>query len=320
VGLAVLAVLTTACSVHLHGTPLADTPSTKSFPNPDRIEAEDALGDLTTWNPCSVVDLDELPKAWTTTVDSPAAFEECSIAVTTDDGVVAEIQVGYLYESDHDLNDDGAESRAGGLIVVPNYDSANACARDIVFADSIALEVRTWSENQDKTDALCAISDEVVDHVVDAVMAGRAESLRFPDNSLGEIDACELVTAEVVAVVPGLSPAVRPEPQVSTHSCWWANETADAMLNIEFEIGHLPVGDSGSTVDGRFTAVTQYADGEDSSLCLADGEHVPFKYDSKQGLMERVAIYVYQKPGQVEAACTAASAVAAALWPKLPPL
>jgi hypothetical protein len=36
--------------------------------------------------------------------------------------------------------------------------------------------------------------------------------------------------------------------------------------------------------------------------------------------MERVAIYLYLKPGQVEAACVAALQIADKLWPKLPPL
>jgi hypothetical protein len=315
--MSLLAILLAACSVHRTGPPTA-APSTRSFPDPDRIQAEDALGDLTTWNPCSVVDLDELPESWTATVDSPAAFENCAISVTRDDGVVAEVQVGYLYEADPDA--DEAEAREGGLTIVPADDSANACARDIVFADGIALEVRSWSDDQTNNDAMCAISDEVVDRVIDAVLAGRSESLRFPENSIGEIDPCDLVTSEVLAIVPGLSPDVRPEPQVAGHSCWWASRTEEATLNIEFGIGHLPVGDSGTTVQGRYTTITRYADGEDSSLCVVDGEHVPFEYDSKPGLMERVGIYVYQKPGQVETACTAASAVAAALWPKLPPL
>lgn len=316
-GMALLAILLAGCSVHRTGPSMAAA-STRSFPDPDRIQAEDALGDLTTWNPCSVVDLAALPKSWTSIMDSPAAFEDCAISVTTDDGVVAEIQVGYLSEAD--VDEDKADAREGGINVIPADDSANACARDIVFADGIGLEVRTWTENQDNADALCDISDEVVEHVIDAVMAGRAESLRFPENSLGDIDPCDLVTSDVTALVPGLSASARPERQISGHSCWWVSETADAMLNIEFGIGHLPVGDSGVTVDGRYTTVTHYADSENSSACVADGEHVPFKYGSKPGLMERVAIYVYQKPGQVEAACTAASVVAAVLWPKLPPL
>jgi hypothetical protein len=315
--MALLAVLVAACSVHRTG-PTAAAPSTRSFPDPDRIKAEDALGDLTTWNPCSVVDLAELPKSWTATVDSPVAFEDCEIAVTTDDGVVAQIQVGYLFESDPDA--DQAEARAGGLTVVPADDSTDACARDIVFTDGIALEVRTWAEDQDAADALCAISDEVVDHVIEAVTAGRAESLRLPKNSVGEIDPCDLVTSDVAAAVPGISADVRPERQVAGHTCLWVNRTEESVLNIEFGIGHLPTGDSGTTIHDRYTAVTRYADSETSSLCVVDGEHVPFKYDSKPGLMERVAISVYLKPGQVEAACTAASTVADMLWPKLPPL
>lgn len=314
-GTALLVVLVAGCSVHRTGPSMAAA-STRSFPDPDRIQAEDALGDLTTWNPCSVVDLAALPKPWTSIMDSPAAFEACAISVTTDDGVVAEIQVGYLSEAD--VDEDKADAREGGINVVPADDSANACARDIVFADGIGLEVRTWTENQDDAGAMCDISDEVVEHVIDAVMAGRSESLRFPDKSLGEIDPCDLVTADVTALVPGLSAGVRPERQVSGHSCWWVT-TEDAMLNIEFSIGHLPVGDSGSTVHDRYTTVTGYAD-DSSSLCVVDGQHVPFAYKSKPRLMERVGIYVYLGPGQIEAACTAASAMADALWPKLPPL
>ena len=89
---------------------------------------------------------------------------------------------------------------------------------------------------------------------------------------------------------------------------------------LDLQIGKLPVGDSGSTVHGRYTTVTEYADDETSSLCVVDGEHVEFEYESVSGLMERVGIWVYLQPGETEAACTAAGELADAMWPKLPPL
>jgi hypothetical protein len=92
------------------------------------------------------------------------------------------------------------------------------------------------------------------------------------------------------------------------------------VLDVEIVIGTLPTGDSSDTRGGRYTTIIRYPGDESSSMCGVSGEHVPFEYESETGLMELVEIYVYLAPGQVEAACTAASALADALWPTLPPI
>jgi len=313
----VLALVTSGCANRVFGTPAAVTvpSSTRDFDNPDRLTAEDALGDLTTFNPCSVLDADEMPDSWTVSVDVPAAYEYCAMSVTTQDGASAEVQVGYLYESDHD----GGGNRPGGLGVFPADDSGNACSRDIVFTDGIALVVRSWAQDDGDASAMCAISDEVVDPVIDAVVHGRAASLTLPEHSLGEIDPCEVVTPEMTAVVRGITAAVRPDRQLAEHTCWWMSDEG-TMLEVAFDIGRLPVGDTGETVQGRYTATTQYADDESSSTCSVVGEHVPFEFESTTGLIERVGIWVYLKPGEVEAACTAGKQLADKLWPELPAL
>jgi hypothetical protein len=322
-GLSLLAVVTGACAVQVGGTPTAAPttgPSTKAFANPDRISAEDALGDLALWNPCSVLDPDALPKSWTATITVPAAFEDCEMSVVTDDGVSAEAQVGYLYRSTHDLDEHKDGQRDGGITVVPDDKDSGACARDIVFADGIALVVRTWMDGDgDDSAAVCEISDTVVDAVLEAVMARKAAPLELPENSIGDIDPCQLVTPDMVGLIPGVAATVDADSQVSRHSCWWSTPGAPG-LNIEFEIGKQPTGDSGETLHGRYTTVTQYADDEESSLCAITGEHVKFEVDGESGVMERVGIYVYQDLGQVEQACTAGKKLADALWQKLPPL
>lgn len=313
-GLALLAVCTAACSVTVSGKPAAaprSAPTTRPFADPDQITADDALGELTLWNPCSVVDEDALPEGWAVLIESPAAFEDCEVSVTTG-GEETSVQVGYLFQTD----ENAGEERDGGITVVKDESDTLACARNIVFADDIALVVRSWRESDDR-DGLCDISDTVVDAVLDAVMAHEAAPLELPDNSVGEIDPCRLVTPDLVALVPGLT-GVAADHQVSRHSCWWSGDGAPA-LNIEFEIGKQPVGDSGEDIQGRYTATTVYRD-TDSSLCSVTGEHVPFAVDGRSGLIERVGIYVYQRPGQAEQACAAGKQLAGALWPKLPPL
>lgn len=70
------------------------TPSRRVFANPGKLTAQDALGDLTLLNPCSVIDPDTLPDTWTTVIDVPVAFNFCEISVTTGDGAVVDARVG----------------------------------------------------------------------------------------------------------------------------------------------------------------------------------------------------------------------------------
>jgi hypothetical protein len=316
-----VAVVAASCAVPVSGTPSAaptsgGTSATKDFDNPDRISAEDALGDLPTWNPCSVLDTEALPKSWSASIDVPAAFEDCEMTVIAS-GVDAVVQVGYLFRFRDDLDESG--EREGGITVMPDEKDTGACARNIVFADKIALVVRTYSSTDDDQTAVCEVSDTVVDAVLDAVMAHQAAPLELPEDSVGEIDPCQLVTPEMTALIPGITPDVDPDRQVSQHSCWWSTDGAPG-LNIEFEIGKQPTGDSGETVQGRYTAVTRYQDDAESSLCAVTGEHVKVEVDGASGVMERVGIYVYQGLGQVEQACAAGKALADALWQKLPSL
>lgn len=314
IGLSLLAVVTAGCAVEVKGSPTAAGTPTHAFDDRDRITAEDALGDLAAWNPCSVVDPDALPRSWKATVDVPVAFEDCKMSVTAKDGTEGEVQVGYLFETE---KTDG-EERDGGITIVPDDSDAGACARNIVFADDVALVVRTWGEDPKDT-ALCDISDAVVDTVLADVMAGKAEPLDLPDNSIGEIDPCELVTTDMATQIPGITADVAPDSQLSGHSCWWSADEGH-MLNVEFEVGELPSGDSGETVRDRYTAVYRYGDDDGNSLCSVSGEHVPVRLDDHHGLMERVGIYVYEPPGQIEQACAAGKQLADRLWQKLPPL
>jgi hypothetical protein len=317
--MALLVVVTTACSVEVDGTAKAAESSRRYFEHPDRINAADALGELTTWNPCSVVDPDSLPESWHGTRRIPVGFDYCVMEVTTDDDVAAEVQVGYLYRSTHDLDEHESGKRDGGITVVEADFEDGSCTRDIVFADGIALEVLSWPF-EDDVDAVCEISDEVADQVVEAVLSGRAESLSLPDDSIGELDPCELVSPDIAAAVPGITGDMQSGSEVSRHTCWWESPNGVTALNVEFQLGGNPVGDEEKTVHGRSTTITQYPDYDGSSLCVVEGEHVPFEHPEKSGLVESAGIWVYLEPGQVEAACVAANAVADKLWPELPPL
>jgi hypothetical protein len=264
-----------------------------------------------------VIEPDGLPGDWSGSLDVPVGFEYCLLTVTTDDDVKADVEVGYLYRSTHDLDEHKDGEREGGITVVPDDSGDDSCIRDIVFADGIALVVRSWPYDTDDASKMCAIADAVVDQVIDGVTAGQAAGLQVSDGSLGAVDPCELVTGDMVALVPGIAADVEAERQVARHSCWWTSPEG-ISLSVQFQVGDLPDGEVEEERHGRLTSVVEYDDDEASSLCAANGEHVPFEFESRE-FTEYAAVYVYLKPGQVEQACAAASAVADLLWPKLPP-
>ncbi|MFC4851872.1 hypothetical protein [Actinophytocola glycyrrhizae] len=297
------------------------TPSRRVFANPDKLTAQDALGDLTLLNPCSVIDPDTLPDTWTTVIDVPVAFNFCEISVTTREGAVIEARVGKpQLPWSTGKESPSSKLEAGISIAHGRPDIRGGCARDVVFADGLALGVNAVADTSMGNTDPCVVSDALADHVVSVVLDGRAESLTLPEGSLGGLDACTLVGPELLAAVPGLGADVEPMEFVAGHSCWWENPDTRATLDLEFEIGPLPVGDSGGALHGRYTATTQYADFGEFSLCEVGGEHVPFEYEDEMAIVESVTILVRLPAGQGKAACTAASTIADRLWQALPPL
>lgn len=296
-------------------------PSRRVFANPDKLTAHDALGDLALLNPCSVVDPDTLPDTWTVVIDVPVAFNFCEITVTTREGAVLEARVGKPQQPWSAPEDHPSGAREAGITIVPGRPGIrDGCGRDVVFADGIALGVNSYMDTTMGTTDPCVVSETIADHVVTAVLDGRAESLDFPENSLGTLDACTLIGPDLVAAVPGLDADVTAHEWIAGHSCWWEDTDTRATLDLEFEIGHLPTGTSGTTLHGRYTATTQYPDFGQYSMCEVSGEHVPFEYKDEMAILERVAIFVRLPAGQGETACAAASAIANTLWPALPPL
>lgn len=110
----------------------------------------------------------------------------------------------------------------------------------------------------------CAVSDTLADNVVSAVLDGRAESLTFPEHSLGKLDACTVVGPELLAAVPGLGGDTEPVETIADHGCWWENPDTLATLDLEFEIGHLP---SGTT--GTMTLLVRLPAGQGKAACTA---------------------------------------------------
>jgi hypothetical protein len=320
-GVALSVVVAAACAVPVSGSPVAAPPTAaetgRALPNPDRIAAADALGDPRTWDPCTVVDPPKVTGFGGAYFGVPRSLDYCTVDVSTDKGRAA-VRIGRLEKfSVRHLADYRSVDRQGGLRVVHVGTRGGACVRVLVFDDGIGLSVDSEAEPPSQPVDTCGVADAVMEQVIDAVVHGRAGSFEYPAGSLGMVDACSLVTPEMVAHVPGLAKAkAAPQPSVSGHECVWAR--GQSRLVLSFVLGR-PTSDVAEQFAGRETAFfSDDNEDKDYSVCQVTGVHIPFP-NKVIPRHEQVLLLVFLPSGQSAAACDAARAVAAALWPKLPP-
>lgn len=316
-----VAIAAVACAVPVAGSPVAAPPAAgatgRALPNPDRIAAADALGDPRTWDPCTVVDPERLTGFGNAIFGVPRSLDYCAVDVSTDKGT-ALVRVGRLDKVSVLRQEDyKSVDRQGGLRVVSVGVLNGACVRLLVFDDGIALAVESEAEQAGQPVDMCGVADAVMEQVIDAVTHGRAGSFEYPAGSFGMVDACSLVTPEMVAHVPGLAGA-EPQPSVSGHRCVWSHGPIAPRLVLNFVLGNQPR-DVPEKIAGRDTTFyDDYIEDEDYSVCDATGLHIPFPHETIPRY-ELALLIVFLPSAQGAAACDAARAVVGELWPKLPP-
>jgi hypothetical protein len=105
------------------------------------------------------------------------------------------------------------------------------------------------------------------------------------------------------------------------HECIWVTHGV-ATVRLLFSAGPEPTpygeGSTASDIGGRPSVTYPVPDGEESSYCIVDSEHVPFTSPGQEDLVEIASVWVDMEIGQVDAACAAATALASEVWPKLP--
>jgi hypothetical protein len=312
------------CSVGVAGTPQAaprpGAPPGRVLSNPDRITSTDGLGEPSTWDPCSVVNPQALPRFGPGRFAKPESLEYCLIEARTEKGTV-EVEIGWLFQSSvRDLEGFPSQTRQGGLRVLSVGQYQGGCERLLVFDDGIALGVRAYPIAKEDDPQLCAVSEVVMDQVVTGVVNGNSSKIDFQDGSLGPIDPCPLVTADMLGTVPSLA-KIPPESVPAKHTCRFDNEATDSLLVVVFEIGGMPDGDTGELVGERYLTKERFDDEDkEYSGCTVVGQHKPISYRSVPNLIERMSVHVYLAPGQGPAACDAAWAISGLLWKSLPPL
>lgn len=316
------------CAKKVSGTALADPGAAAPTSNAPEApathgSAKELLGDFTTVDPCSLVDLQVFRSFGTPSLGDPGSLDECLVEIKTGAKQPLSVYIGTLDGKAAYPELSGKPSRdvADGLKVA-DYDTSNSfCNQLVVFSDDVTLSVNAYPYEGDES-KLCDIVEAGTGAAVDAITSGKVKHRDFPANSLGKLDPCAVTPSTVAESVPGLG-SLKPKSYPGKHNCLWASSDSvnGARLRVMFTATKPPVAGgtaTESTISGRKTITTPGVDSGPTKYCFVEAPHIPFQQDGVSGLYEEAYVSVRLPKEKADQACKAATAVADAVWPHLP--
>jgi hypothetical protein len=328
--------MVSGCASTIDGTAVAPSGATgRATPRPDATSpaprpaqagaagtAPALLGELTTFDPCSLTDPRTFAAFGTATFGLPDSLDDCLIEIKTSAAEPITLYIGGLDrgETIPDINAKPSTDLPGGLRIVEYDSDSSYCNRLLVFADGVTLSVNASLYERDEP-RLCDIVKAAVDKAVEVLRDGGVRHRDFKSNSFGRIDPCEVVGADAVAAVPGLA-AVAPKRYPAEHSCAWTAADNSTRLRVIFIAGPVPKpsgqGATQTAIADRSTVLSPTPEAGGYVFCGAQTAHIPFAAKDHSDVVEIAAVFVRMERGKVAEACRAASGVAQAVWPKLP--
>ncbi|HWD02646.1 MAG TPA: hypothetical protein VG674_09360 [Amycolatopsis sp.] len=271
---------------------------------PSPLTATAALGDFTTLDYCSLLDVSRLRGA---TADDPdSSFTDCR-ADYLRSGRSHTVTVGPL-AADADPNvkpyryagpvPDGVSVQQAG------FTPDRSCTRTVTFADGVRLAV-VVADDEGATggNERCTDADATVGGVLAAVSDGKVGHHRFLDRSWGRVDPCALLDVHELDAISG--PDTQPAAALSGHSC------IRGTVSVEFAVQKRAPTGATETLGGR--TAHEAADG---AFCrITTTQPSP----STPGRGEQAVVSVVDTTGSDGAlACPAARQVANLVFAKIP--
>lgn len=311
-------VLLAGCS----STPTPAPPSPPEAPKPV-LTAQEALGNFTTIDYCSLVDTAEVPAGAKVTLDIPvSAPDECSIAGNLD-GQRISIEIGHLVGSDaDDGHGTGPVARAldRGLKIESAYTYTNDCVRYLTFADGTHLSAAIHYDDIFQGDAsqrqyttLCLLDNALLDTVVDRITTGQVAHLTYPAGSVGAADACQVLGDPGAAAANPFPAKLKAAPALTGHHCAWVS---DGEVGHGVDVVDL-VFDDRSLRDKPNTTIANHPTVVSTSWPLECDLVTALGASPAEGVVQEAQLTVHVRNDGTDA-CTVAKSVAAAVWPRLP--
>lgn len=317
VAFVVLVLAVSGCSKAVSGSAVPNAEAAEEARRP--LMAEKALGEFASINYCSLLDTTPLPADFGAMVLAPKpTYEYCRFKVRAG-GDDVEIRVGYLDNSETiegaQRTEDRSKTPPRGLVIQRGEEDDHACIRYLRFADDIWLTIGATTESR-KGD-WCKIADATIDAVIRRVIAKQVTHFSFGDKSIGKLDACDLVPANVVNAKIGVEKGTA-QRFPTGHACYWTGKSAADPIARLFlgagESSYDPDNTKEETLAGRPTSVTPLETDGEYSACDVETSHIK---SPELGGEELIVVEV-DLEGDGKDACAPAREIAKEIWAKLP--
>lgn len=304
-------------------TQTAAPPSQPAGPKPPpALTAQQALGDLTTIDYCSLLDTATATASAKLTLGTPvSAPDECYLGGKLD-GQTVDIEIGHLDSRDADPdreNDPLARDLDRGLKIQTNNAGTTECEHYLTFADGthLSADVRydgkaPGDATEDQHTTLCTVDNALLDTLINRVTTGQVAHLTYPAGSVGAADACQILGDVRAAAANPFADKLKLVPAPTGHHCSWYNGVDDSRIDLLFGYGVFK-DKPNTTIASR--ATISYPDDLSCDLATELGAS-PVRGAAQEA---QVSVRVpedgsYHGPD----ACTVAKSVAASVWPRLP--
>ncbi|MER6913461.1 caspase family protein [Streptomyces sp. NPDC000594] len=269
-------------------------PSPSAGGPPSAETGRSRFGDHRTADPCALVDARVLARFGAARIDRDYGnFDRCDVLVDTGDGDPVDVVV----DLDTTGRPDGWDPtrRVGTVGVLAEPPEAQACMRRLLVDGEREVTVRIVAKRSERTPQACAMADAAADHAARVLHRGPIARRTLPRGSIGREDACGLLSARALEVVPGVD--TKPsDPGFGHFECEWESTTRHMWVELRYDRGQPPsageIGGNGSAtrIGGRSTVIWPGAEGEDT--CLVRTVHRRYAAQDARAAAETVNLTV----------------------------
>ncbi|MEV0312528.1 serine/threonine-protein kinase [Nonomuraea fuscirosea] len=229
------------------------------------------IGDPRTADPCALLDPASLGRFGETELDSDYGnFDRCDVLIEPGGDSVVDVRVDF--NLDPPPEQAAATAKTGIVAVVQEPGGSDSCERSLALSGVTDTTITVTAKRDDKGKApLCAIADVATTDAVEALNRGPMprRSPALPPESLAGLDACTLLHARDLEIIPGVD-AADPDHGFGGWDCDWVSTTSNLGLDLRFDRGPRPdaAGGTATRLNGRPAFVKPEDEGDETCLVL----------------------------------------------------
>ncbi|PAZ16447.1 serine/threonine protein kinase [Streptomyces sp. SA15] len=253
------------------------------------------IGDPHTADLCALSDTDALGRFGKAEIDLDYGnFDRCDTLVRPDDKTRIDVSIQLLPGSPPESSQ--PSRTIGNIGVIEEPPDSDECALLLTSPDGTVVGVRVNVGDGTVlggSATLCTVADVAGQSAADVLNRGPLprRSPPYPDNSLAWGNACELVDAKALNVVPGLK-AEPEEVGVANWSCEWSSDVDDLETEVGFFRDQPKTTDDGDLVrlSGYDAFVVPEGNGDDT--CTVFVEYRRYSGQNAETAAEMLRLHV----------------------------